>query len=56
MSRADAASSLLKRYALTSGGAGLITGWLGFGLQKTILKRLHQAVRHLFGAAAPATP
>ena len=86
MSRADTASSILKRYALMSSGAGLITapflgmaalttlhlalirdlsglygvefskesargillalgaafvpGWLGFGLQKTILKRL----------------
>lgn len=86
MSRAATASSILKRYALTSGGAGLITapflgmaaltalhlalirelshlygvefsketargillalgaafapGWLGFGLQNTILKRL----------------
>lgn len=86
MSRAAAASSIIKRYALASGGAGLITapflgmaaltalhlalirdlsalygvefskqsargillalgvafvpGWLGFGLQKTILKRL----------------
>ncbi|MDP2321438.1 MAG: DUF697 domain-containing protein [Acidobacteriota bacterium] len=147
MSRAATASSILKRYALTSGGAGLITapflgmaaltalhlalirelshlygvefskesargivlalgvafvpGWLGFGLQNTILKRLpvltgavgwvamagmsavvtyglgktliehfeaggtladfdvkhlHQAVRHLFGSAAPSTP
>lgn len=147
MSRAATASSILKRYALTSGGAGLITapflgmaaltalhlalirelshlygvefskqsargillaqgaafvpGWLGFGLQNTILKRLpvltgavgwvalagmssvvtyglgktlvehfeaggtladfdvkhlHQALRHLFGSAAPSTP
>lgn len=65
MSRAATALSILKRYALTSGGAGLITALgrtliehfeAGGTLADFDVKHLNQAVRHLLGSTAPSTP
>lgn len=50
MSRAATASSILKRYALTSGGAGLITApFLGMAALTALHLALIRELSHLYG-------